>query len=79
MKYDAAKRLEVFAEEILKHPPALQEKMWEALEPILTADEIHGLKCYVGLFHMFIDQSYYDAVRDSVCSQILTEFKEATT
>ena len=74
MKYEAAKRMEDFAKEILRQTPAMQKKTWEALEPILTADEIHGLKCYVGLFHMFTDQSYYDAVKDSVCSQILNEF-----
>ena len=73
MDYEAAKRMEDFAEEILRQTPAMQKKMWEALEPILTADEIHGLKCYVGLFHMFTDQRYYEAVKKSVGEQIYNE------
>ena len=42
MDYEAAKRMEDFAKEILRQTPAMQKKMWEALEPVLTADEIHG-------------------------------------
>jgi hypothetical protein len=76
MGYEAAKRMEDFAKEILRQTPAMQKKMWESLKPVLTADEIHGLKCYVGLFHMFTDQRFYDAVKKSVGEQI---YKEAHT
>ena len=74
MDYEAAKRMEDFAKDILKQTPAMQEKMWEAIEPVLTADEIYGLKCYVGLFHMFTDQRYYEAVKKSVGEQLYKEF-----
>ena len=70
MDYEAAKRMEDFAKEILRQTPAIQKKMWEALKPVLTADEIHGLKCYVGLFHMFTDQRYFEAVKNAVGEQI---------
>ena len=73
MTIEAAKRMEDFAKEILRQTPAMQEKMLEALEPVLTADEIHGLKCYVGLFHMFNDQKYYEAVKKSVGEQLYNE------
>ena len=39
MDCEAAKRMEDFAKEILRQTPAMQKKMWEALEPVLTADE----------------------------------------
>ena len=74
MDYEAAKRMENFAKEILRQKKKKKKKMWEALEPILTADEIHGLKCYVGLFHMFTDQRYFYAVKKSVGEQIYKEF-----
>jgi len=77
MDCEAAKRMEDFAKEILRQTPAMQKKMWEALEPVLTADEIHGLKLYVGLFHMFTDQRYFDAVKKSVGEQIYKEFHTA--
>ena len=73
MNNEAAKRMEDFAKKILRQTPAMQEKMWKALEPVLTADEIHGLKCYVGLFHMFNDQKYYEAVKKSVGEQLYKE------
>ena len=73
MNNEAAKRMEDFAKKILRQTPAMQEKMWKALEPVLTADEIHGLKCYVGLFHMFNDQKYYEAVKKSVGEQLYNE------
>ena len=73
MNNEAAKRMEDFAKEILRQTPDMQEKMWKALEPVLTADEIHGLKCYVGLFHMFNDQRYYKAVKKSVGEQLYNE------
>ena len=74
MDCEAAKRMEDFAKEILRQTPAMQKKMWEALEPVLTADEIHGLKCYVGLFRMFTDERYFYAVKKSVGEQIYKEF-----
>lgn len=73
MDYEAAKRMEDFAKEILSQTPTTQKKMWEALEPILTEDEIHGLKCYVGLFHMFTDERYFEAVKKAVGEQIYNE------
>ncbi len=73
MDYEAAKRMEDFATYILEQNQAMQKKMWEALEPVLTADEIHGLKCYVGLFHMFNDQRCFDAVKKSVGEQLYNE------
>lgn len=73
MDYEAAKRLEDFATEILRQTPTMQKKMWEALEPVLTADEIHGLKCYVGLFHMFNDHRYFDAAKKSIGEQLYNE------
>lgn len=73
MDYEAVKRMEDFAKEIISQSPPMQKKMWEALEPILTADEIRGLKCYVGLFHMFTDQRFFDAVKQSVGEQIYKE------
>lgn len=73
MDYKAAKRMEDFAKEILSQTPAMQKKMWEALEPILTEDEIRGLKSYVGLFHMFTDQRFYDAVKKSVGEQLYND------
>lgn len=76
MDYEAAKRMEDFAKEILRQTPYMQEKMWEALEPILTADEVHGLKCYVGLFHMFTDQRYFEAVKKYVGEQLHNEFQK---
>ena len=69
----AAKRMEDFAKTILNESPFIQQKMWESLESVLTADEIHGLKAYVGLFHMFTDQRYYEAVKKSVGEQIYNE------
>lgn len=74
MDYEAAKRMEDFAKEILRQTPATQKKMWEALEPVLTADEIRDLKCYVGLFHMFTDQRCFEAVKKSVGEQLYNEF-----
>ena len=73
MDCEAAKRMEDFAKEILRQTPAMQKKMWEALEPVLTADEIHGLKCYVGLFHMFNDQRCFESVKKSVGEQLYKE------
>lgn len=73
MDYKATKRMEDFAKEILSQTPAMQKKMWEALEPILTEDEICGLKSYVGLFHMFTDQRFYDAVKKSVGEQLYND------
>ena len=73
MDYEAAKRMEDFAKEILRQTPSMQEKMWEALEPVLTANEIHGLKCYVGLFHMLTDKRYLEVVKKSVGEQLYNE------
>ena len=73
MDYEAAKRMEDFAEYILRQNQAMQKKMWEALEPVLTADEIHGLKCYVGLFHMFNDRRYFEAAKKSIGEQLYNE------
>ena len=77
MDYEAAKRMEDFAKEIIRQTPAMQKKMWEALELVLTADEIYGLKSYVGLFHMFTDQRFYDAVKKSVGEQLYKELHTA--
>lgn len=76
MDNEAAKRMEDFAKEILRQTPAMQEKMWEALEPVLTADEIHGLKCYVGLFHMFADKRHFEAVKKYVGEQLYNELRK---
>lgn len=73
MNQEAAKRMEDFAKEIINQSPTMQEKMWKALESVLTPDEIHGLKCYVGLFHMFTDSRYYEAVKKSVGDQLYNE------
>ena len=73
MDYEAAKRMEDFAKEMLRQSPAMQKMMCEALEPVLTADEIHGLKCYVGLFHMFTDQRYFELAKKSVGEQLYNE------
>ena len=73
MDYEAAKRMEDFAKEILRQTPAMQKKMWEALELVLMADEIHGLKCYVGLFHMFTDERIFESVKKSVGEQLYNE------
>lgn len=73
MDYEAAKRMEDFAKEILSQTPSMQKNMWEALETVLMADEIHGLKCYVGLFHMFTDQRYFEVIKKSVGEQLYNE------
>lgn len=74
MNCEAMKRMEDFTKEILRQTPAMQKKMWEALKHVLTADEIHGLKCYVGLFHMFTDQRYFEAVKKAIGEQLYNEF-----
>lgn len=78
MDYEAAKRMEDFAKEILRQTPTMQEKLWKALESVLAADEIHGLKCYVGLFRMFNDQRYFEAVKKSVGEQLYNELHKLT-
>ena len=72
----AAKRMEDFAKTILAAGPSVQKKMWKSLESVLTADEIRGLKEYVGLFHMFTDQRLFDAVKDAVGEQLYNELHE---
>ena len=72
----AAKRMEDFAKTILAASPSVQKKMWKSLESVLTADEIRGLKEYVGLFHMFTDQRLFDAVKDAVGEQLYNELHE---
>ena len=71
--FEAAKRMEDFAQTIIDAPASVQKKMWKSLESVLTEEEILGLKSYVGLFHMYTDQSFYNAVKDVVCEQIYSE------
>ena len=73
----AMKRMEDFAKTILYANHSQQEKVWQALEQTLTKDEISGLKRYVGLFHMFTDQRFYDAVKKSVGEQLYKELHTA--
>lgn len=71
--FEAAKRMEDFAQTILDASPANQKKMWKSLESVLTAEEIHGLQAYVGFYHMYTDQQFYNAVKDDVCEQVYSE------
>ncbi len=73
MDYTSAKRMEDFAQTIIDASPSTQKKMWDALTGVLTPDEVHGLKCYVGLYHLLTDKALYKAVRDSVGEQIYND------
>lgn len=49
-----------------------QDRMWEALEGILTEEEVAGLKQYATLYHMFTDDSFFNEVQNLV-GQMLAE------
>lgn len=71
----ALERMEEFARSVLRLAPEMQTEFFAEMVKggTLSEDEAEGLKQYVGLYHMFTDQRYYDAMRDGVKALYMSE------
>lgn len=71
----ALKRMENVASIINAADGRTRDRMWEALEGILTEEEVAGLKQYTTLYHMFTDDSFFNQVQNLVGQMLVESLK----
>lgn len=71
---NALERMETFAKTFLCLNEEQKKEAWEALAPMMSEEELTGLKEYVALYHMMSDQGYYR----KIMLECLKIYREAT-